>query len=92
MANSVVSMYLAKIFVTLKPSVSDPQGLTILGGLQSLGFNTVSGVRSGKYIEIRLEESSESVASASVDEMCSKLLANPIVENYRFELHKTDKA
>ena len=83
-----MSMYLAKIFVTLKPSVSDPEGLTILGGLQSLGFNTVNGVRSGKYMEIRLEEGSESVASASVDEMCSKLLANPIVEDYRFELHK----
>ena len=90
MANSVTSMYLAKVFVTLKPSVSDPQGLTILGGLQSLGFDTVDDVRAGKYMEIRLEEGSESVASACIEEMCSKLLANPIVEDYRFELYKAD--
>jgi len=68
----------------------DPQGLTIMGGLKSLGFDTVNSVRAGKYMEIRLQEETESTASAKVEEMCSKLLANPIVENYRFELEKAD--
>jgi len=83
-------MYLARVFVTLKPSVNDPQGLTIMGGLKSLGFGTVKGVRAGKYMEIRLDEDSEAKASAKVKEMCSKLLANPIVEDYRFELVKAE--
>lgn len=81
-----VAVYLAKVYITLKPSVNDPQGLTILGGLRSLGFGTVQSVRAGKYFEVRLDESSESKANAKVKEMCSKLLANPIVEDYRFEL------
>ncbi|MBM3948419.1 MAG: phosphoribosylformylglycinamidine synthase subunit PurS [SAR202 cluster bacterium] len=81
-------MYLAKVYITLKPSVNDPQGQTILGGLRSLGFGTVQSVRAGKYFEVRLDESSESKANAKVKEMCSRLLANPIVEDYRFELSK----
>ncbi|MDA1188984.1 MAG: phosphoribosylformylglycinamidine synthase subunit PurS [Chloroflexi bacterium] len=83
-------MYLAKVFITLKPSVNDPQGLTIMGGLKSLGFDTVNSVRAGKYMEVRLQEESENAASAKVEEMCSKLLANPIVEDYSFELEKAD--
>lgn len=83
-------MYLAKVFITLKPSVNDPQGLTIMGGLKSLGFDTVKSVRAGKYMEVRLEEDSEANASVKVEEMCSKLLANPIVEDYSFELEKAD--
>jgi phosphoribosylformylglycinamidine synthase PurS subunit len=81
-------MFLARVYVTLKPTVNDPQGLTIRGGLHSLGFPTVESVRSGKYIEIRVDETDEAVASGKVDEMCDKLLANPIVEQYRFELEK----
>lgn len=83
-----VAVYLAKVYITLKPSVNDPQGQTILGGLRSLGFGTVQSVRAGKYFEVRLDESSESKANAKVKEMCSRLLANPIVEDYRFELSK----
>ncbi|HEY8489991.1 MAG TPA: phosphoribosylformylglycinamidine synthase subunit PurS, partial [Dehalococcoidia bacterium] len=49
-------MFLAKVYVTLKPTVNDPQGLTVRGGLQSLGFGTVQDVRVGKYMEIRLDE------------------------------------
>jgi phosphoribosylformylglycinamidine synthase len=81
-------MYLARVYVTLKPTVNDPQGLTIRGGLHSLGFETVESVRAGKYIEIRVDEDDEAIASAKVDEMCDKLLANPIVEQYRFELER----
>lgn len=81
-------MYLAKVYVTLKPTVNDPQGLTIKGGLHSLGFKQVSSVRAGKYIEIKLESTSSEQASQQVHQMCQKLLANPVIENYRFELEE----
>jgi phosphoribosylformylglycinamidine synthase len=79
-------VYLAKVYVTLKPTVNDPQGLTIRGGLHSLGFEEVESVRAGKYLEIRLSENDRPAAEARVHEMCRKLLANPIIEDYRFEL------
>jgi phosphoribosylformylglycinamidine synthase len=82
-------MYLAKIYITLKPTVNDPQGLTIKGSLHHLGFNSVDDVRAGKYIEIRINEDDSNKAQKQVNEMCRKLLANPIIENYRFELEKT---
>jgi len=79
-------MYLARIYVTLKPTVNDPQGLTIKGGLKSLGFETVDSVRAGKYMEIRLDATSEEAAKSAVTEMCKKLLANPVIEDFRFEV------
>ena len=79
-------MFLAKVYVTLKPTVNDPQGLTIRGGLHSLGFDAVKSVRAGKYIEIRVEGEDKSKAEEQVHEMCRQLLANPIIEDYRFEL------
>ena len=79
-------MYVARVFITLKPTVNDPQGMTIHGGLSQLGFDTVQGVRAGKYMEIRLDEANETDASRKVSDMCDKLLANPIIEDYRFEL------
>ncbi len=81
-------MYLAKVYVTLKPTVNDPQGLTIKGALQYLGFVEVVSVRAGKYLEVRLEGNDQGVAHQQVDEMCKKLLANPVIENYAFELEK----
>ena len=81
-------MYLAKIFITLKPTVNDPQGLTIKGALHNLGFGGVEDVRAGKYIEIRINEEDVNKANKQVIDMCSKLLANPVIENYRFELEK----
>jgi phosphoribosylformylglycinamidine synthase PurS subunit len=81
-------MYLAKIYITLKPTVNDPQGLTIKGALHQLGFTLVEDVRAGKYIEIRIDEDNSSKATKQIDEMCQKLLANPIIEKYRFELEK----
>ncbi len=81
-------MYLAKVYVTLKPTVNDPQGLTIAGGLHSLGFGTVKSVRAGKYMEIKLDETDRSLAQTKVQEMCRKLLANPIIENFRFDLEE----
>ena len=79
-------MYLAKVYITLKPTVNDPQGLTIKGALHNLGFASVEDVRAGKYIEIRINEKDRAKAKEQVAEMCRKLLANPVIENYRFEL------
>ena len=83
-------MYLANIYVTLKPTVNDPQGLTVRGGLHNLGFHQVNKVRQGKFIELWLEETDQKKAEQQVAEMCDKLLANPIIENFRFELEKAD--
>ena len=79
-------MYLAKIYVTLKPTVNDPQGLTVKGGLHTLGFENVRSVRVGKYMEVRIEETDGSKAEEQVGEMCRKLLSNPVIEDFRFEL------
>lgn len=81
-------MYLAKVYVTLKSTVNDPQGRTIAGGLRSLGFESVTDVRAGKYLEVRLAEDDQRRAEAKVREMCDKLLANPVIEEYRFEMVK----
>ena len=79
-------MYLAKIYVTLKSTVNDPQGRTIERGLKSLGFESVQGVRAGKYLEITTHENDKLVAEKQISDMCNKLLANPIIEEYHFEL------
>ena len=79
-------MYLAKIYITLKQTVNDPQGLTIKGALHNLGFSSVEDVRAGKYIEVKIAEKDIAAARKQVEEMCRKLLANPVIENYRFEL------
>ena len=79
-------MYVAKVYVTLKPTVNDPQGRTIMEGLRSLGFDSVADVRAGKYLEIKVQETDKAAAERQVNEMCDKLLANPVIEEYRFEL------
>jgi len=81
-------MFLARVYVTLKPTINDPPGLTIRGGLHSLGFTSVDSVRSGKYMEIRLDARDAADARVQVNEMCRKLLANPVIEDYRFELEE----
>ena len=79
-------MFLARVYVTLKPTVNDPQGLTIRGALHSLGFADVESVRAGKYLEVRLDAKDRKKAEKQLTEMCRKLLANPVIEDYRFEL------
>ncbi len=79
-------IYLARIFVTLKPTVNDPQGETVLAGLKTLGFETASGVRAGKYFEIRVESASMEEAEEQVRGMCDRLLANPVMEEFSFRL------
>ena len=76
----------AKIHITLKNGVLDPQGKAISGALSHLGFSGVDDVRQGKYIEIDLAETDKKKAEEIVDSMCKKLLANTVIENYLFEL------
>ena len=83
-------MYLARVYVSLKSTVSDPEGMTIRGGLQQLGFDDVVSVRTGKYMELRIDQDDESDAARQVASMCDQLLANPIIEEYRFELEPVD--
>ena len=76
----------AKVHVTLKPGVNDPQGQAIRGGLHTLGFGGVEGVRSGRYFEVRLDATDRTSAEGAVKEMCEKLLANTVIETYTFEV------
>ena len=75
----------ARIFVTLKGGVLDPQGKAVENALSALGFGGVSGVRQGKYIELELGETDPEKAQSQVEEMCRKLLANTVIENFRIE-------
>jgi phosphoribosylformylglycinamidine synthase len=81
-------MFLARVYVTLKPTVNDPQGLTVRGALHSLGFDAVESVRAGTYLEVRLNGADRAAAEAQVTEMCRKLLANPVIEDFRFEIEE----
>ena len=76
----------AKVYITLKNGVLDPQGKAIQGALGQLGFSGVDGVRQGKFIEIELSENDPSKAEFQLKQMCEKLLANTVVENYRIEV------
>jgi len=76
----------ARIHITLKNGVLDPQGRAIANALHSLGFPQVEDVRQGKYIEVEVKESDRSKAEAAVEKMCAGLLANTVIENYRFEM------
>lgn len=76
----------AKIHVTLKSGVLDPQGKAIEGALKGLGFEGASNVRQGKVIELDLAATSDAAARAAAEEMCKKLLANPVMENYSIEI------
>ena len=71
-----------RVYVTLKPSLLDSAGRTVAGSLKSLGFDEVEETRIGKLIELKVDDYSE----ARVKEMCDKLLANPVIEDYRFEV------
>jgi phosphoribosylformylglycinamidine synthase PurS subunit len=75
----------ARVHITLKPGVLDPQGNAIGNALKSLGFEGVGEVRQGKVIEIDLAESDRGVASRAVEAMCTRLLTNPVIENYSIE-------
>ena len=76
----------ARVFVTLKEGILDPQGKTVLRALKSLGYEEVDDLRIGKYMELTLDGEDREKLEARVLEMCEKLLANPIIENYRVEV------
>lgn len=79
-------MLLAKVYVTLKRGVLDPKGTAVKSSLTSLGFEGVEDVRIGKYMEIKLNIDAREEAAEQVKEMCDKLLANPVIEDYDFEI------
>jgi phosphoribosylformylglycinamidine synthase len=76
----------ARVHVTLKPGVLDPQGKAIEHALDTLGFSGIEEVRQGKVIELQLAETDREAARAQVEEMCRKLLANTVIENYAIDL------
>tara|TARA_Y100001970_G_scaffold294373_1_gene452195 strand:- start:103547 stop:103795 length:249 start_codon:yes stop_codon:yes gene_type:complete len=78
--------YLARIKVVLKTGVLDPQGKAIEGTLQTLGFDNVSDVRQGKYIELKISAKNKEEASQQLEKVCHKLLANTVIEDYKIEI------
>ncbi|MBX6343289.1 MAG: phosphoribosylformylglycinamidine synthase subunit PurS [Thermomicrobiaceae bacterium] len=82
----------AEVFVSLKPAVNDPQGLAIRDGLRMLGYDEVESVRAGKYIRVWLDALDQATAEARVAEMCERMLANPVIEEYRYLVTAADAA
>ena len=78
--------WLAEVHVRLRPGIADPEGQTIAGGLRSLGFDGVSDVRAGKLLRVTFEAADREGAEAAVAQMCSRLLANPVMESAEWEL------
>ena len=76
----------AKIYVTLKGGILDPQGKAVQQSLEALGYHGLQGVRLGKFLEIEMSDRSMESAQRDLKEMCEKLLANPVIEEYRFEI------
>ena len=81
-------MFLSKIRVTLRKSILDPQGKAVEHAVSSLGVQGVSDVRMGKYVELRVERTTEEEARKATEEVCKKLLANPVMEDYHFEIER----
>ncbi|AIQ15832.1 phosphoribosylformylglycinamidine synthase subunit PurS [Paenibacillus sp. FSL R7-0204] len=79
-------MLKATVYVTIKKSVLDPQGVAVQGALHSVGFQEVESLRIGKYMELTLDTDNRAEAEGRLKEMCEKLLANTVIEDYRYEL------
>jgi phosphoribosylformylglycinamidine synthase len=79
-------MWQAEVYVTFKRGVLDPQGEAIRSSLVALGFASVGEVRTGKFMQVRLEAPTQAEAAARVEEMCRRLLANTVIEDYRYEV------
>jgi phosphoribosylformylglycinamidine synthase len=80
--------FLARIHVTLKPTVNDPAGQTVLAALRRMGHDGAEDVRMGKYLQLRISGSGREETEKRVDEMCRDLLSNPVIEDYSFELEE----
>mgnify|MGYP000226486195 CR=1 FL=1 len=78
--------YQAQIYVTLRPSVLDPAGTAVQSGLKHMGYDNVEQIRIGKYVELTLTAKDEAEANHQLDRICGQLLANPVIENYRFDI------
>ena len=76
----------ARVYVSLKPSVFDPQGTTICEALHSLGYPSVADVRQGKYFEVEVKETDPAAARALAEEVARRVLANPVIESFRVEM------
>lgn len=85
-------LYQAKVYVTLRPSVLDPAGTAVRSGLSHMGYDNVSKVRIGKYIELDLTAESEASAQQQLDKICDQLLANPVIEDYCIEIFEAAQA
>lgn len=81
-------MYLSRIRVTLRPSILDPQGKAVEHAIGTLGVGAVHGVRMGKYIEMKVEGATEAEARKITEEVCRKLLANPVMEDFQYDIAK----
>ena len=81
-------MYLSKIRVTLRQSILDPQGKAVQHAIATLGVSGVQDVRMGKYVELRLDGQSEAEIREATEAVCKKLLANPVMEDYHYEIEK----
>ncbi|MFL2763506.1 MAG: phosphoribosylformylglycinamidine synthase subunit PurS [Dehalococcoidia bacterium] len=81
-------MFEVKITINLKPTVNNPEGLTIKSSLESLGFNNLDSVRVGKNIVVKIDSDDKNEVILQVEEMCNKLLANPIIEQYEFDINQ----
>jgi len=79
----------AKIYITLKDGIHDPQGQAVQQSLQTLGFETVQDVRMGKFLEVDLKDMENEAAEATIKGMCQKLLANMVIEDFRYEIVST---
>ncbi|MGE8079751.1 phosphoribosylformylglycinamidine synthase subunit PurS [Peribacillus loiseleuriae] len=80
-------MYKVKVYITLRESVLDPQGTAVKSSLHSMSYDTVSDVRIGKYMELTIEKNNQDI-DALVKEMCERLLANTVIEDYRYEIEE----
>jgi phosphoribosylformylglycinamidine synthase len=83
-------MYIAKILITLRKTILDPQGKAVEHSLKSLGYDNVIDTRIGKYVELKIDSNDESSAKMIADEACKKLLANSVMEDYSFEIIKSE--
>jgi len=79
-------MFTAKIKVTLRKTILDPQGKTVEHSLKSLGYDNISGTRIGKYIEMKIDAKTKEEAGKIAEESCKRLLSNPVMEDYEFEI------
>lgn len=80
-------MFKVKVYVTLRESVLDPQGEVVKNSLHSLNYEEVTDIRIGKYMELTIDQSDKKIEE-TVNEICAKLLANPVIEDYRYEIEE----